>query len=96
MRLTGRILREFRLMKVNNEPTLKRLGRAHLSMGFRDFIVGSDVSDEEVSVNFQVREMSSANSNRPMVFKRVKEAPGHGIAILSLIHISEPKRPLYI
>ena len=68
-------------MKVNNEPTLKRLGRAHLSMGFRDFIVGSDVSDEEVSVNFQVREMSSANSNRPMVFNRVKEAPGHGIAI---------------
>ena len=32
-------------------------------------------------VNLQVREMSSANSNRPMVFNRVKEAPGHGIAI---------------
>ena len=50
-------------------------------MGFRDLIEGSQVIDSPVSTDFEIRDLSIANDNRPMLFNNVKESPGHREAI---------------
>lgn len=50
-------------------------------MGFRDLIEGSQVIDSPVSTDFEIRDLSIANDNRPMLFNNVKESPGHRVAI---------------
>ena len=50
-------------------------------MGFRELVEGSMIIDGPTSVDFQIREASEANANAPIVFNKIKEVPGHRVAI---------------
>ncbi|MAH98283.1 MAG: hypothetical protein CMA12_02890 [Euryarchaeota archaeon] len=50
-------------------------------MGFRELVEGSMIIDGPTSVDFQIREASEANGNAPIVFNKIKEVPGHRVAI---------------
>ncbi|MBE45232.1 MAG: hypothetical protein CMB02_01040 [Euryarchaeota archaeon] len=50
-------------------------------MGFRELVEDSMIIDHPTSVDSQIREVSVANGNAPIIFNNIKEVPGHRVAI---------------
>ena len=54
-------------------------------MAFRDLLTGAPLDNEEVSVEFEMRDRSESSGGGPIVFDNVVEAPGHSAALNVLV-----------